>query len=165
MNEKSQKVNSNRNILLTALVLVLLSGMQLSCGSDDVVETDAELIPFFEIFAEAAAARGITVDYEASRIEGLLQDIGDPNIQGQCFHNDKKPKKVIIDLDYWANASFFEKEFIIFHELGHCFLDRDHLDASVNGSCVSIMHSSPQVCPFTLTEDNREEYLDELFSQ
>ena len=136
-----------------------------SCATDNV-ETDPELTPFFEIFAAEAESRGIQVDFLAERIEGLIQDISDPSIQGQCFFNEKKPKKVIIDFNYWNNASFAEKEFIIFHELGHCFLDRDHLDSSnAQNMCVSIMHSSPQACNFELTSTNRQAYLDELFSR
>ena len=149
-------------------VLLLFSAIMVfnSCAKEDLVETDEDLIPYFELFAEEAALRGFVVNYEAERIEGLLQDIPDVSIQGQCFHNEKKPKKVIIDIDYWDRASKFEKEFIIFHELGHCFLNRDHLDdANVDGSCVSIMHSNPGVCNFNLNSENREEYLDELFFQ
>lgn len=135
----------------------------LACGEDDLV-TDPELQPYFDLFAEEASLRGFEVNYEAERIEGLIQDIPNSNIQGQCFHNEDKPKKVIIDINYWRNANEFEKEFIIFHELGHCFLDRDHLDSSSqDGTCVSIMHSSPQACTFELSSNNREEYLDELF--
>jgi len=143
----------------------LLGTVIYSCGEEDLVETDAELIPYFEIFAAEAALRGITVDYQAERIEGLIQDIGDPNIQGQCFQNEKKPKKTIIDLQYWNRSTELEKQFIIFHELGHCFLEREHLDTDKNGTCISIMHSNPNACNFMLTEDNREDYLDELFSR
>lgn len=150
--------------LSITFIFILLLGF-LSCATDNV-ETDTELIPFFEIFAAEANQRGIQVDFELERIEGLIQDISDPTIQGQCFFNEDKPKKVIIDFNYWNNASFEEKEFIIFHELGHCFLDRDHLDASNNQNvCVSIMHSSPQACDFELNNNNREAYLDELFSR
>lgn len=134
-----------------------------ACGEDDLA-TDPELQPYFDLFAEEAKLRGLEVNYEAERIEGLIQDIPNSNIQGQCFHNEDKPKKVIIDVNYWRNANEFEKEFIIYHELGHCFLDREHLDASSqDGTCVSIMHSSPQACNFELSSINREEYLDELF--
>jgi len=156
---------SEKSIFSLILLIISMTVLTISCNTNDEVLTDAELVPFFEIFAEEAELRGFTVDYEAERIEGLIQDIADSNIQGQCFHNQKKPKKVIIDLDYWEDADYYEKEFIIFHELGHCFLDRDHLDTTENGMCVSIMHSSGDTCPFELTEDNREEYLDELFSQ
>ena len=167
MKQHSQpsKIKSNIGILTMLIFCAIVCNISCNKASNDIVETDAILVPFFEIFADEAQKRGITVDYEASRIEGLIQDITDPNVQGQCFHNEKKPKKVIIDINYWNNADFSEKEFIIFHELGHCFLDRDHLDASVNGACVSIMHSSPDACPFSLTDDNREAYLDELFGQ
>lgn len=151
-------------IIISLSTLILFVGF-LSCSNEDVVETDPELIPYFQIFAEEAAKFGFTVDYEAERIEGLIEDIRDRNIQGQCFHNEEKPKKVIIDINYWANADESEKQFIIFHELGHCFLDRDHRDASnADGTCVSIMHSSPQACSFTLTAANRESYLNELFT-
>lgn len=147
-------------IWLAAILLFCLS----SCG-EDVVETDAELIPYFELFAEEAAKRGIVVDYEAARIEGLMQEIDRPNVLGQCFRNEDKPRKVIIDIVYWTEATEVEREFLIFHELGHCFLDRDHLDITKTNSneCVSIMHSTPQACSFMLTDENREEYLDELF--
>lgn len=147
------------------LLLVLLGTLYVGCDDFDSVETDEELIPYFEIFAKEAAKRDIIVDYEAERIEGLLQDILDASIQGQCFRNEEKPKKVIIDVDYWANATELQKQFIIYHELGHCFLGRDHLnDRDVSGDCVSIMHANPGVCNFLLTEDNKEQYLDELFS-
>lgn len=146
------------------IALLGLFIMVISCGKEDLVETDAELQPYFDLFAEEAAKRGFVVDYDAERIEGLLQDIPNTSIQGQCFHNENIPKKVVIDVTYWENASKLEKEFIIYHELGHCFLDRGHLDDSDgNGLCVSIMHSSPGVCNFSLTPTNRDSYLDELF--
>lgn len=144
------------------LLLSLILGT-MSC-SKDTVETDAELIPYFEVFAAEAAQRGITVDYEARRIEGLFQNITDGNVAGQCFRNIEKPRKVIIDIDYWDNATEAVREVLVFHELGHCFLERDHDDRKDgNNVCQSIMHSSPQVCDLDLNDMNREEYLDELF--
>jgi len=158
------------SIKITKLIFIFtifsVVTLNIGCNEFDEVETDAELQPFFEIFAKEAAKRGFTVDYEAERIEGLLQDIFDSNIQGQCFRNEKKPKKVIIDTEYWARSTDLEKEFIIYHELGHCFLNRSHLnDGDSSGECVSIMHANPGVCNFLLTEENKSDYLDELFFQ
>ncbi len=150
------------------LILIVLSisavMISLSCSEEDILETDAELLPYFEIFQKEAGIRGFDVDYEAARIEGLLQDIPDASIQGQCFRNEEKPRKVIIDINFWNNADELDKQFIVFHELGHCFLNRDHLDTTrPDGLCTSIMHSNPGACNFQLTELTREGYLDELF--
>lgn len=135
-----------------------------SCA-EDVVETDPQLIPYFDLFAQEAASRGFTVDYEAERIEGLIEDISQGNVLGQCFRNEKKPKKVVIDRTYWEGATEDEREFLIFHELGHCFLDREHDDRrDRDGFCLSIMHSTPQVCTFDLTVTDWDAYLDELFN-
>jgi len=62
---------------LSILLFVLLS---INACQVDVVETDAELIPYFDLFAEEAAKRGIAVDYEAARIEGLIQSIPRSNV-------------------------------------------------------------------------------------
>ena len=151
-----------------AFILFLFSmvSINIGCNDFDGLKTDDALLPYFEVFAKEAAKRGITVNYDDARIEGLLQNILDSNVQGQCFRNEEKPKKVIIDTEYWARSNELEKEFIIYHELGHCFLGRDHLnDKDVSGDCVSIMHSNPGVCNFLLTEDNKSEELDELFSE
>lgn len=136
-----------------------------SCAKD-TLETDEELQPYFQLFADEAAKRGITVDYEAARIEGLMQNITQSNVLGQCFRNEEKPRKVIVDQNYWDAASELDRQFLIFHELGHCFLDREHDDRSDGqGVCISIMHSTPQACDFMLDEQNKEVYLDELFMQ
>jgi len=137
-----------------------------SCSVEDILETDAELIPYFDLFAEEGAKRGITVDYEAERIEGLLQEITQRDVLGQCFRNIDRPRKVVIDRTEWENSNDARREFLIFHELGHCFLDRGHTDAKDSeGNCVSIMHSAISLCPeFELTEDNRDGFIDELFN-
>ena len=148
------------------IIVLSLSAMviSMSCSEEDILETDAELLPYFEIFRKEAALRGFDVDYEAARIEGLIQDIPNTTIQGQCFRNEEKPRKVIIDINYWENADELDKQFIIFHELGHCFLERNHLDTSrPDGLCTSIMHSNPSACNFQFTSLTRDEYIDELF--
>ena len=151
-------------VYLKYILLLFAAVVVFGCNSADDLETDPELEPYFDLFAEEALKYGISVDYEARRIEGLIQDIPNASIQGQCFRNEERPNKVVIDVNYWNNATEAEKEFIIFHELGHCFLEREHLDTrNSDGTCVSIMHSSPSVCSFNLTDQNRKDYLNELF--
>lgn len=158
----------SHNPLLFLFTVVLFACLIVSaCSKEDILETDAELIPYFQIFADEAALRGIEVDYVEARIEGLIQPISRNQVLGQCFRNEERPKKVIVDRDYWEGAEENERQFLIFHELGHCFLNLEHddrLDFDTN-TCLSIMHSTSDACPFELDDDNRERYLDELFSK
>ena len=85
-------------------------------------------------------------------------------VLGVCVRNDEEPNRVAVDQEAWAAADDAFRELIVFHELGHCVLDREHLDDDVNGICVSIMNSGLSGCDISLENSTlREEYLDELF--
>jgi len=67
---------------------------------------------------------------------------------------------------FWETASFAEKEYVVFHELGHCALNRRHLDTkNADGTCLSMMQSGNGSCKMNYNAQNRSKYLDELFSQ
>ncbi len=67
-------------------------------------------------------------------------------------------------MNYWLNASAMDKEFIVFHELGHCYLQREHLDTKdERGICTSIMSSGTSNCVRLYTNQNRSDLIDELF--
>ena len=155
------KISFLKSPFLALLAILLFY----SCNELDILETDAELIPYFEIFEEEGEKRGIEVDFVAANIEGLIQDINRGSVLGQCFRNERRPRKVIIDREYWEDANEQERQFLIFHELGHCFLGLEH-DDRVNpqdNTCISIMHSTLDICEFSFDADTREGYLDELF--
>lgn len=136
-----------------------------SCGNeDDGITIDEALEVHFESFKQEAASRGITVDYELEEISGFIGNIGTGGVIGQCTRNSDQTKTITIDRFFWATYDFWEKEMVIYHELGHCFLNRDHIDDINNdGTCFSIMHSSEDICDNNYTEDTREGYIDELF--
>ena len=123
-----------------------------------------DLEPFFTSFTQEAALRGITFDWKEAQIEGYISDLSDESILGQCVHDNLEPDRIIIDQSFWFNSSYYDKEFIIFHELGHCFLGRSHLDdVDDRGICISIMNSGSARCRSNYSENTREQYLDELF--
>jgi hypothetical protein len=149
------------------LLLSVLTGFW-SCNKDSSLDlfVDPSLQEYFDRFVVEGAARGVTVDYTASRISGYLKIITQPNVIGQCAHSDSKPNTVIIDKIYWSTASDLEKEFVVFHELGHCVLNREHLDdADSQGNCISIMTSGTGTCHINYTLATRSALLDELFKQ
>ncbi len=140
----------------------------LGCEKDEEpgVVVDSRLQVIFDRFAEEGAARGVTVDYTTIEIEGKIENItGGSRVAGQCQTNSTKPNLILVDLAFWNSANTISKEFVIFHELGHCYLDRGHLDdAKADGTCVSIMHSGTGDCTNVYNSSTRSAFLDELFN-
>ncbi len=158
-----------KSILFTALYLsmiVIMSGCAKENQENLTVEEltiDTELQPYFERFVAEGAVRGMTIDLVEKRIEGFLIDIEETDVAGQCSYSATSTRKVNIDINYWNSATDLEKEFVVFHELGHCYLERSHSDAQENRNCTSIMHSGTSGCRFRYNATSRSEYLDELF--
>ena len=82
---------------------------------------DQALWPYFQRFEEEASTRGVVADLVAQAISGILQTYPPPNVIGQCNYNSNAPEQVTIDTPFWRTASDLGKEFVVFHELGHCF--------------------------------------------
>ncbi|MCB0632332.1 MAG: hypothetical protein R2824_19250 [Saprospiraceae bacterium] len=153
------------NWAFTAVFLLLLAGCQKEEGvTVDNYTIQEELVPYFDRFQEEGAARGVTVDFVAAQLSAVLDDIAEPNVSGQCYYNGGDPNRLVIDRAFWSQASDIKREFVIFHELGHCYLGRSHLDtANPDGTCVSMMHSGLSGCRNAYNSWTRSAYLDELF--
>ena len=153
-------------ILLSFSISLLIMGCAKENSENLVVEElmiDEKLAPYFERFVAEGATRGHEIDLVAKRIEGFLIDIEEEHVVGQCSYSASTTRKVNIDRTYWNTATDLEKEFVVFHELGHCYLERAHLDAQENRTCTSIMYSGTSVCRLRYNATLRATYLDELF--
>ncbi len=77
---------------------------------------------------------------------------------------------IVVDQQWWENKlpSLTESksvaEEILFHELGHCLLNRKHLDGTAPGKEIpgSIMY--PKYIPGKIYAENKQEYYRELFT-
>jgi len=164
---------TTKNIFFQNYILIFVVSLGLSsCAKEELTSVqnatvvDNDLQIYFSLFEEEGKIRGVTINLTAANISGELVEIRQANIAGQCSVNTGTGRKVVrIDATYWANASTLEREFVIFHELGHCFLERTHVDArDIRGSCESMMHSGVGDCQFRYTLASRTAYLDELFN-
>ncbi len=126
---------------------------------------DERLWPYFERFEAAGIERGFDTDLVVARITGVIEDLDGAHVAGQCTtFGNFRPGRVTLDTEFWNRSSDLFKEFIVFHELGHCYLDRDHReDTFSNGRCVSIMRSGTLDCRDNYNVATRESYIDELF--
>lgn len=130
------------------------------------VTVAVELQPYFEDFEALAASYGRDVSAIIVGVSGNLETL-ENNIAGQCtsFSNGVG-NTVRIDTEFWEQAHSTLREFVVFHELGHCVLGRGHLNTQTpDGRCVSIMHSGETDCRNVYGPLTRSDYLEELFSE
>lgn len=79
-------------------------------------------------------------------------------VVGYCEFKGGKPV-ITLDKEYWTNSP--NKDIILWHEMGHCVLGRQH-DTHIlkNGKPASIMYP----IGFNIDEEEKDYYLDELFN-
>lgn len=165
MQSKTQVTTQNHYILL----LLSFTLLMMSCQKEPLIVknyegVDDKLCTYFQKFEEAGADRNVFIDLAASGIIGSIEKIHADGTVGLCHHRSDTPNQIIIDKDFWSNASENSKEMIVFHELGHCFLGKNHNDERNNDStCSSIMRSGNGGCIDFYNSRTRAELLDELF--
>lgn len=81
---------------------------------------------------------------------------------GECIHKEDGTREIKIDLTYWNNSSDDAREELLYHELGHCVLNKGHTSVMNTDGCPhSIMH--PQVFGNSgCFINNKEYYFNEL---
>lgn len=164
-------MNATMKNSISFVLLFFVLAIVACVKEEDTLETeylnvDGQLVPYFELFVDEAAKRGILVNFGEKPVEGYIAVILEDGVAGQCSTNDQQDlRRLTIDRQFWINLSDLEREFLIFHELGHCYLDRGHLDTrNANGTCVSMMQSGLGNCRMNYTLNNRDAYINELFS-
>lgn len=148
------------------IIFLILVGIFLSCSQDDYENSElnsSEFEPYLNSFMEEANIRGY--DYTNNNVSFYFADIIIPNRAGICYDNDR----IVIDREYWYYANNKKKELLIYHELGHCILNRDHKNHKTNsGECLSYLKGSENGfnCSFNLYSSFwRKYYIDELFNK
>lgn len=158
------------SLTISVFIIIVLG----SCGKHQSKVED-RLIPYFDRFADESSKRGVVFDYVSEEIEGSIRSIdsliGSSGVLGLCQPETvRKPfSEIVIDEEFWSDATDLQREYVVFHELGHCFLDRDHpspAQADSLGNCMSIMAAGNATCNGidVYSEERRKMLLDELFS-
>ena len=149
---------------LLCLSFLSLTNCSKSEEGNTVLFVENELQLYFDRFEAEAAERGMEINLSNAQIEGYIDDIETPSVAGQCTSNSDEPNRITIDEALWNRFSDLEKEYLIFHELGHCYLGRGHRDdINADGSCASMMQSGTISCRKNYNTRTRTDYLDELF--
>jgi len=136
--------------------LFVLSG----CNSPDE-GIDPAFNQYVDLFIEEAAKRNVTFNY--SDVRSIQFGDLDDYTNGTC---NFRTTNITIREDGWDSASDDHKTRVIFHELGHCFLDRRHLNSEFpSGHCLSLMAGDDKMCddPYSIGSIWYDYYNDELF--
>ena len=140
----------------------------MSCQKDNGIHViDARVQPYIDRFLNEGELRGVVLDVDAVGLEARIETVlfqSSGHVLGFCNNEDKDNHYIVLDAKYWPTATDLEKELLVFHELGHCLLGRDHDDTTLaDGTCLSIMHSGTGSCRNAYSIATRKAYLDELF--
>lgn len=126
---------------------------------------DEPLEVYYKRFIDEAFMRGLDVEYATYQVEATIGEITTPNVIGTCSWDQAQKHSIVLDRVYWRSASDLQREFLVFHELGHCVLGRGHVDSSdASGNCISIMSSGTGDCRVLYLSSYRNRLVDELFS-
>jgi len=155
------------------LLFAAFIAFAISCSEDNFqsqsspepqyAHVDQRLWSYYKEFENEAKLRGYSYDLNSLEITGSIEHIPEQGVAGVCQYGSHI-HDVTIDLDFWNNSNDRLKEFVVFHELGHCVLSRGHDESQFsNGLCKSIMRSGLGNCEDAYSLGNRNYYLNELF--
>ncbi len=125
-----------------------------------------EMEPYVSAFFLQAHLRGYDLYEEHFNFTIRFGETHDPGVAASC----ETPGRIItINPEIWASRGELEKEWIVFHELGHCILGRKHRnEESSTSECYSFMKGAENDFDCSInyfSEYWRDYYLDELFDQ
>lgn len=140
----------------------------------NIQSIDPVINPYYQTFLKAAAERSVTLD--PVRIDNLIIKFGVTSdrqsispgyaVVGFCAPTTSETGLsyiVTLDQQQWLKSSDLDRQFLLFHELGHCVLNRNHKsDLEQIGRPSSIMYPTL----FSTTGMNSSiyfKYLEELF--
>lgn len=157
-----------------SILFLLVSVILYSCSDDEQVSDVnivPELQPYVDRFLEEGAKRGMNIDLEDSGLDIIFEeDISTAEYLGICRYK-LGANEIGIDRERWDEATETRREWLVYHELGHCVLDRGHRnDRFDNGMWKSLMRGSPLTneelsIPLCYLWERNQYYIDELFDE
>jgi len=131
----------------------------ISCTHEHTQTVPLEFQSYVDDFFIDARKKGINIDLTDFTLDMSFTSIADAD--GRCYFQGNQ---VVIDSNYWIKAHPLERRWLIYHELGHCILDRRHDDERFpNGECKSLMRGNFDCSENNISELWWEYYLGELF--
>lgn len=150
------------------IILLILTMAGWSCQKENsgVIDIHPKFQIYVDRFVEEAANRGHLIDFSDTGLKIEFRNAVDVETGGVCRGNHH----IEIEKFYWEDLTDADKEGLIFHELGHCELNRRHRnDTLPNGEWSSRMRGTPipegMSAVINYSGVRRDYYIDELFDE
>ncbi len=165
----NKKINNMKKLLFLSILFLTFQNCRKNpdIGASGEYLVDPVFEPYVQEFIAEGAKRGQTIDFSDS---GLIVEFSDGSVQtasGFCYVGEHH---VVIDKSEWTSLSEDVRGFLLFHELGHCELDRGHKNEKFsNDVWQSIMRGSPLQgtevwIPIPFFGFRKDYFIDELFN-
>lgn len=153
--------------LLSFVILCAAAFLSLSCGTFYKIVDDRpdDINRYLTEFQDEGRERGVDIQYPRHMRIRLVDYMTGSTI-GHCSRDI--PIRIDLDREFWNNADDIQRRIIFFHELGHCILERSHLNDTLgNGEWKSLMRGTPlpegRNFGINLRDYRKDYYLNELF--
>lgn len=138
---------------------VVVAATLLLGGCTRIEANSNELYGYLNLFLREYQLRGGLMQSLPSDLS--MEFVGDIEVEERAVAYCKLSivfiPKIAFLRSYWNNSSRTTKELLMFHELGHCFLNYDHVTSNSN----DIMF--PTLIDPTYYRENRDAVLDKFF--
>jgi hypothetical protein len=146
-----------------SLIFLMTSLVLQGCGRRDPVLDVGEFAPYVADFEKTGAKVGVSV-----KVEDLIIKFGDlpnPRERGACEIVGDKTPTITVSKAKWAKLDEYERQQLLFHEMGHCVLMQEHRNCidKVEGVAKSMMNAYA-IDSYTYAEREKY-YLTELFTR
>lgn len=142
----NKKEKTNELIMKKLEILLLAIITCVACDREPEYAVHPDFEPYVQKFIDEGANYGKSFDFHKSGLIIEYADLSDLNLAGLCHNED--PIRIEINKTSWQSYSEIineelYKEELIFHELGHGILDREHKNSLFpNGDWCSMMRGS-----------------------
>ena len=156
---------------ISAILIVILTLLSCTTINHNVVHVeqhkfdyiDSQFNPIIKSFIYEANSRGHSVSLvHLSMTFGNIRVKKNDTTVGYCARDPLGGMVIKIHTPTWVKMNVYQQEELLFHEMAHCLIGRDHCGAVGDEGPISIMY--PHILDGTYYKDHREELVDELFS-
>lgn len=161
------------------LLIITVLSLNISCGSASsgtnstpatalapVIKVDPILAPYYQSFLEAAVTQGFDYSqYPISIQFGSVEaEVADSDAVGLCQYATS-PRAITIDPTFWQAAPEGNRQDLVFHELGHCILNRAHMNSTTTPLGTQGLTGIGSIMFYTVFDDSDfySQYIQELF--